>query len=105
MTNDDLIIACTLEPALVRERVEEWRRVLAASTSIDRLPDRVRLAFGRSGALHAAEIAALAEAERGCCPFFEFALGIDDEGLRLEVSAPASARGLIDTLLSLEVEP
>jgi hypothetical protein len=34
------------------------------------------------------EIARLAAAEYGCCPFLAFALTVDERGIALEVTAP-----------------
>ena len=108
MNNAELIIACTLDPELVRERVGEWAALVAASESVEPIDGGVRLRFPRGGSVGgggggvtAAAVAALSEAERDCCPFFVFTLTVDESGTTLDVTAPADARPLVDTLLSL----
>ena len=100
MDHADLILACTLDPALVRERVEDWKRAVAEARSRETLPLGIRLRFAADHP--AGQLAALAQAERACCPFFDFAITIDDEGIALDVAAPAEARPLVDILLGLD---
>ena len=101
MTNQELIIACTLDPELVRERVDDWRRLVAESDGVEEVDGGLRLRFALGSTVDGARVAALAEAERDCCPFFAFTLRVDEAGSRLEITAPAEARPLVDVLLSL----
>lgn len=43
----------------------------------------------------AATLAALAQAEQGCCTFFEFAVGITAGAVTLDVTGPADAAPVI----------
>lgn len=102
MTNAELIIACTLDDTLVRERIHEWTQLVASAESVERLERGIRLQFARGGPTRAADVAALAEAERDCCPSFTFRSTIDEGGLDLVVEAPSDARPLVDVLLGLD---
>lgn len=43
-------------------------------------------------------LAALVEAEQTCCPFFSFAITVDQRGLALEVTAPTDGQALLATV-------
>lgn len=103
MDHSDLILACTLDPDLVRERVDDWKQAVAEARAVDNLPGGARLRFAAS---HPADrLAALAQAEHECCPFFSFVVTVDGDGVTLDVAAPAEARPLVDILLGVEDEP
>lgn len=99
MSIDDIVIACTLDPSLVRERIDEWRGVVAAAAEREEVDGGVRLRFARGDGEHAGRVAALAQAERDCCPFFRFVVSVANEGTTLDVTAPEAARPLVDVLL------
>lgn len=44
------------------------------------------------------EIARLVQAEQACCPFFAFAITVDQRGVGLEVTAPTDALPVVDEL-------
>ena len=110
MTNEELIVACTLNPALVRERVVEWTAVTERAAAVERHEAGVRLRFPRSAdggddrAL-LSQLAAVAAAEHDCCPFFSFAISLNAGGVSLDISAPPTARPLVDVLLGLPANP
>jgi hypothetical protein len=95
-------VACTLSAADAGERVEEWRRFLATSTSaVERSSDRqlrVRLA-DTSKALHGA--VDLARREKACCEFFEFSIDVEADASWLSVAVPADAEGILADFASL----
>lgn len=91
-------IACTLEPSDLPARLQQWRDVVAESTGRDEVEGGVRLRFDRSPGL-AARLADLAEAEHGCCGFFDFAIALGPDGTSLTVTAPPEARAMVDALL------
>ena len=45
-----------------------------------------------------ADVAAWAEAEKACCPFFGFALESEPEAVTLRISVPAGADATLDEL-------
>ena len=94
-------IACTLQPSDLPARLAEWQSLVAEAAGRDEVEGGVRLRFSPATGL-AARIATLAEAEQGCCGFFDFALAIGPEGLSLTVTAPAEARSMVDALLGDE---
>lgn len=91
------VIACTLGPGLLGGRVAEWEAVVGRAVGRTSLDTGVRLRFAPEEGL-AAALAALAEAEHGCCAFFDFAVGIRADEVTLDVRAPAEARPLLDQL-------
>lgn len=97
MTNRELIIACLLDPELVRERADAWRDLVAQAAEVRVTPGGVRLLLPSRDLLPA--VADLVRAEHECCPFFDFTLRVYQRGLSLEVSAPPEARLLVDDLL------
>lgn len=91
-------IACTLDETALGERTEQWQRMAAAATDRAELPDGVLLSFPASPEL-AAELAALATTEQGCCAFFDFTLYLTPATLELTVRAPEAARPLLADLI------
>lgn len=90
-------VVCTLDGAdAVQQRVDDWRRLLGAV--VDRVPVEggLRLTFGPG--TPAADVAALAQAEVGCCAFLAFALTLDDRGMALEVRGPADGAAVVQDL-------
>ncbi|MFD6597672.1 heavy metal-responsive transcriptional regulator [Streptomyces coelicoflavus] len=90
-------VACTLGGAEFGERTEQWRALVGKAERREDVPDGLRLVFP-SGAGLAAEVAALAAAEQGCCAFFDFTLHLTPDALLLDVRAPESAEGMLADL-------
>jgi hypothetical protein len=88
---------CTLPADAIEERLARWH-ALAESADRVRVEGGVELIFERP-APTAAEIAALADAERSCCSFFRFDLALDGSATRLRITAPDAA--LVDELLGV----
>ena len=86
-------VACTLGPGEMPGRLEEWDALLAGVTAREAVEGGLPLAFGPGA--DGAELARLATAEQACCPFFSFAVVVDDRGLALEVRAPADAADVV----------
>jgi hypothetical protein len=91
-------IACTLEPSDLPARLAQWQSLVAEAVGRDEVDGGVRLRFAAAPGL-AARIAALAEAEQGCCGFFDFTVALGPDGVSLTVAAPAEARSMVDGLL------
>jgi DNA-binding transcriptional MerR regulator len=89
-------VACSLAPAELPGRVEEWREV--ASRAVGRTPvdGGIRLQFAPGAPLD--RLALLVGAEQGCCSFFSFAITVDRRGPALEIRAPAEGRAMVDAL-------
>jgi len=89
-------VACSLGAADVQARVDEWQALLGGVADRVPIPSGVRLVFAEPAPL--GEIGRLAAAERECCPFFAFAITVDDRGVGLEVTAPADGQDLLETV-------
>ena len=110
MTNEELIVACTLNPALVRERIDEWTSVVERAAETEGHDTGVRLRFHDGSEEDEARnllprLAALAAAEHECCPFFSFVVSLNADGASIDISAPPTARPLVDMLLGLSATP
>jgi hypothetical protein len=77
------VIACSLTGDGQRERLNEWKSLLAVAESRERLPRGMRFRFRRN---HAERVRSLAAAEQECCAFlrFEAVEGEDDLVLTVE---------------------
>lgn len=87
-------IACTLDAAEVPGRLAEWEAVAGRVVGREPLDGGIRVRFPVEEGL-AATLAALAQAEQGCCAFFEFAVGITAGAVTLDVTGPADAAPVI----------
>ena len=93
----DVPIACTLEPGAMPDRLAEWSTVRLQVQARSRTADGgLRLEFG--GDVDVAGLARLVAAEQHCCPFFSFALTVDERGTGLEVRAPEGAADIVAEL-------
>ena len=90
-------LACTLAAEDQPGRVSEWEALVGRAVGREPLDGGVRLRFAPEPGL-AAELAALAEAEHGCCAFFEFAVGFAADRVTLDVRAPLDAAPLVAEL-------
>jgi hypothetical protein len=94
-------IACTLEPAALRERLELIRRVTNQSLLNHRLDGNTLHLFYRPTAQ--ADVRAIMEAERECCAFLGFDLVETPDVVELRIEAPGGigldARWLFDQFL------
>jgi MerR family copper efflux transcriptional regulator len=89
-------IACTLGPASLAGRVDEWRALLAHVERREPVDDGIRLTF--AAATPVDELVRLTAAEQSCCAFFAFAITVDRRGLALEVRAPDDALPVVHSL-------
>jgi DNA-binding transcriptional MerR regulator len=97
--SDDPAVVCTLEPAAMPGRVEDWQRLLATASGREPIDGGVRVRFPATDPAFAAEVAALAAAEQGCCAFYRFAVVIDGDGsICLDVRSPDSAAAVTAAL-------
>ncbi|MEU1465815.1 heavy metal-responsive transcriptional regulator [Streptomyces sp. NPDC005727] len=98
----DVPVACTLGSAELGERTAQWRALVAKADRCEEIDNGMRLSFPPDGEL-AAQLAALATAEQGCCAFFDFTLHLTPDVLRLAVRAPESAAGMLADLFGAHV--
>jgi DNA-binding transcriptional MerR regulator len=96
----DTPVVCTLEGAALGERTTQWQQITRQATDRQDTEDGVTLRFPATPAL-AAEIAALAAAEQGCCAFFDFTLHLTPAALELTVRAPKDAGDLLANLFAV----
>jgi MerR family copper efflux transcriptional regulator len=82
-------VACTLDPADLPGRLQEWRDVTAHVTARTAIEGGIRLHLDAGTPL--GDLAALMVAEQSCCSFFAFTLTVDARGVALEVRGPAEA--------------
>ena len=85
-------LACTLDPADLPGRLQEWRDLTAHVTGRTPIDGGIRLQLDAGTPL--ADLAGLMAAEQGCCAFFAFALTVDSRGPALEIRGPAEAVAL-----------
>lgn len=92
----DVPIACTLAPTALRGRLVDWEAVLAHAARRSRLDNGVRVELATDVPLD--ELARLVAAEHDCCQFLDFAITVDPRGIALEVTAPADALPIVESL-------
>jgi hypothetical protein len=90
-------IACGLDGAAAVDRLDEWGNALAASVVARhrRSPTELALVLGGDPA-GLGVLVQLAQREKACCPFFDFALQIDADAITLTVTVPPDAAPLLD---------
>ena len=94
---DAPVIACTLSGEEMGDRLAQWEATVSASTSRTTIDGGTRLRFERDVDL--AALASLVAAEQDCCRFFAFMLTVSSDGVVLDVTGPAEAQPVIDTLV------
>jgi hypothetical protein len=83
----EVAVACTLDGTALQGRTADWRRITLQASDRQDTADGVRVTFPATPEL-AAEVAAVAAAEQGCCAFFDFTLHLTPTALELTVRAP-----------------
>lgn len=94
--DDPVPIACSLSGDGMGQRIADWRNLLGDAVGRLPLPGGLRLELGDPTAV--ADLVSLVEAEQTCCPFFSFAITLDQRGLALEVTAPTDGQDLLDSV-------
>ena len=90
-------IACSLSESAARSQLGEWHTLLESSVvATDRpCPSELSLRL-RPDLAQLESIVRLAQREKACCPFFDFAIAIEAEAIALRVSVPPDAVSLLD---------
>jgi hypothetical protein len=90
-------IACTLDAADAQSQLAQWQALLATTVIATERPLPTELLYRLRGDLAGlAELVRLAQREKECCAFFDFALLIDAGSLALQVSVPPAAVAVLD---------
>ncbi len=92
-------VACSLGSSAAATRLEEWRRATTHTLRREAIDGGVRLVLGADAPVD--DVLRLARAEHSCCPFFAFALTVDDRGVALEVTAPPEAADAITAVFGM----
>jgi hypothetical protein len=92
----DILIACTLDPAEMRDRVTSIDALRS-----DALLDQREIAGGLRTTFRDTpdverRVRELVAAESRCCAFLSFAVGRDDDALWLDITGAPDARPVID---------
>jgi hypothetical protein len=85
------LIACTLDDDDQGARLAEWKQLLSRSTAREATPTGLRYSFVASDPLET-RVRDLVAAERACCGFLHFQIGVEGGELLMSVSAPAEAQ-------------
>jgi len=95
-------IACTLGPAAVGPRIEQWRDVLSrAVTHAERVaPDRLACEL-HADLADLRALAILAQEEKACCGFFTFSFEVEVDGVTMMVGVPGDAIVVLDQFATL----
>jgi hypothetical protein len=83
------IIACSLTGDGQRERLNEWKSLLAVAASREELPNGMRFRFRPN---LAERVRSLAAAEQECCSFLRFDTAEAEDGLVLTVETERSGQ-------------
>jgi heme-degrading monooxygenase HmoA len=95
-------IACSLSAADAHDQLDEWRALLGSEAVETRRVSPTELLFRlRADLARLEEIVRLAQREKACCPFFDFALRIEPDGVRLVVSVPEDGAPVLDAFAGL----
>jgi hypothetical protein len=93
-------IACSLSPGQYRGRTRELAALAArALRSREQTADGERLTFADSADTER-ELRAVIAVESSCCAFMRMDLERADEGLVLDIAAPADARPIVAELFA-----
>ena len=98
----EIPIACTLGPAAVGPRIEQWRDALArAVTHAERVaPDRLACEL-HTDLADLRALAVLAREEKACCGFFTFSFEIEIDAVTMMVGVPDDATAILDQFATL----
>lgn len=96
----DLPIACTLTPDALRDRRQGLLADLVRRAEHEPIADGLRLTFAASTETLSLITQAI-DAERQCCRFLRFAIGIEPDGgpISVELTGPPGTREFLSALL------
>ena len=93
----EIPIACSLEASDARAQLGEWKEIFArVVTTVERTsPNRFEASL-RAQSPGLSDLVHLAQREKACCPFFDFALIIDATSTTFVVEVPDDAASVLD---------
>ncbi len=89
-------IACTLRSDSLKGRIEDWQRLLSHAAGREPIPQGIRAIFNTTVPFD--DLIRLTAAEHDCCQFLSFSITVDTRGIGLEVTAPADALPVVESL-------
>jgi hypothetical protein len=93
----EIPIACSLDASDARAQLDEWKELFArVVTSVERVSPLRFDALLQPELAELSELVQLAQREKACCPFFDFALIIDCASTKFVVSVPENASSVLD---------
>jgi hypothetical protein len=95
---EEHVISCTLPPGELLARGERWRRLMdRAAAEVVTIPAGLRLRFPAAPDVEQ-EVRELAELERECCVFAQWAVTADGSSVCLDVTAEGDAVPAVQAL-------
>jgi MerR family transcriptional regulator, copper efflux regulator len=95
-------IACTLSETAALSQLDEWRDLLTKSIVATERPSPLELLFHLKGdSVQLQAIVRLAQREKRCCPFFDFAILMSAEAIALQISVPPEGTAILDQIFEL----
>ncbi len=95
-------IACSLDNVELRERLDDWKSLLAQAVDRRTLLDGVRVTFPRN--VNIGALSELAASEQTCCRFFNFAIGITTDIVSLDITGSEEAQPVIGSLFGASAD-
>jgi hypothetical protein len=92
---DSIAFACTIDPAGLRQRVNQLDSLVPRVFALRRDGLTLALEFPAEAAQ---DVQAFVVEESRCCPFFSFEIDEIDQGLRLEIRTPPGGAAMLDAL-------
>lgn len=98
----EIPLACTLGPAAIEPRIEQWRHTLARGvTRAERVaPDRLACEL-QADLADLRALAVLAQEEKACCGFFTFSFEVEVGAVTMMVGVPDNATAILDQFATL----
>ena len=95
-------IICALSKTAALSQLDEWRDLLVGSILATDRPSPLELVFHlKDDSIQLQAIVRLAQREKRCCPFFDFAILISAEALALHISVPPEVPAILDQIFEL----
>jgi hypothetical protein len=92
---DSIDFACTVDPAGLRQRVNQLDSLVPQVLGLRRDGLTLALAFPAEAAQ---DVQAFVAEESKCCPFFSFEIDEIDQGLRLGIRTPPGGAAMLEAL-------
>jgi MerR family transcriptional regulator, copper efflux regulator len=95
-------IACTLSETAALSQLDEWRDLLNGSIVASARPSPLELLFHlKDDSVQLQALVRLAQREKRCCPFFDFAILISADAIALQISVPPAGTAILDQIVEL----